>query len=146
MKNISCLRCSKCRFELSAASPQTVCPKDAGALYAIYDLKSIKKNFNRESLAGREKSLWRYREVLPDVAPVSLGEGFTPMLPSRREKNVFIKDEGLNPTDSFKALSEHEKDCLIEFLKTLQVLPPGTESSIVDEKFQPRSWVGHLQG
>ncbi|TME67207.1 MAG: threonine synthase [Chloroflexi bacterium] len=63
----------------------------------------MKKNFNRESLAGREKSLWRYREVLPDVAPVSLGEGFTPMLPSRREKNVFIKDEGLNPTGSFKA-------------------------------------------
>ena len=103
MKNISCLRCSKCGFELSAASPQTVCPKDAGALYVIYDLKSIKKNFNRESLAGREKSLWRYGELLPDVAPVSLGEGFTPMLPSRREKNVFIKDEGLNPTGSFKA-------------------------------------------
>ena len=37
------------------------------------------------------------------VAPVSLGEGFTPLLPSRREKNIFIKDEGLNPTGSFKA-------------------------------------------
>ena len=72
-------------------------------MYVIYDLKSIKKNFNRESLAGREKSLWRYCELLPDVAPVSLGEGFTPMLPSRHEKNVFIKDEGLNPTGSFKA-------------------------------------------
>ena len=103
MKNISCLRCSKCGFELSAASPQTLCPKDAGALYVIYDLAAIKKNFRRESLAGREKSLWRYSEVLPDVAPVSLGEGFTPLLPSRREKNVFIKDEGLNPTGSFKA-------------------------------------------
>ena len=103
MKNISCLRCSKCGFEISAASPQAVCPKDAGALYVIYDLKSIKKNFQRESLAAREKSLWRYREVLPDVAPISLGEGFTPMLTSRREKNIFIKDEGLNPTGSFKA-------------------------------------------
>jgi threonine synthase len=47
--------------------------------------------------------MWRYREILPDAAPVSLGEGFTPMLPSREYPNVFIKDEGLNPTGSFKA-------------------------------------------
>src|SRR2546430_4830675 len=47
--------------------------------------------------------MWRYAEVLPDVEPVSLGEGFTPMLPSREFPNVYIKDEGLNPTGSFKA-------------------------------------------
>lgn len=47
--------------------------------------------------------MWRYHEVLPDVEPVSLGEGFTPMLRSRSHENVFIKDEGLNPTGSFKA-------------------------------------------
>src|SRR5690242_438275 len=47
--------------------------------------------------------MWRYHEVLPDIEPVSLGEGFTPMLRSRRYENVFIKDEGLNPTGSFKA-------------------------------------------
>ena len=47
--------------------------------------------------------MWRYAEVLPDAPPVSLGEGFTPMLPSREFPNVFIKDEGLNPTGSFKA-------------------------------------------
>ena len=47
--------------------------------------------------------MWRYAEVLPDVSPVTLGEGFTPMLPSREFANVYIKDEGLNPTGSFKA-------------------------------------------
>jgi threonine synthase len=47
--------------------------------------------------------MWRYAAVLPDAAPVTLGEGFTPMLASREYANVFIKDEGLNPTGSFKA-------------------------------------------
>jgi threonine synthase len=47
--------------------------------------------------------MWRYAEVLPDVSPVTLGEGFTPMVMSREYPNVFIKDEGLNPTGSFKA-------------------------------------------
>jgi len=47
--------------------------------------------------------MWRYDAVLPEAVPVSLGEGFTPMLPSREYPNVFIKDEGLNPTGSFKA-------------------------------------------
>jgi threonine synthase len=47
--------------------------------------------------------MWRYADILPDAEPVSLGEGFTPMLPSREFSNVYIKDEGLNPTGSFKA-------------------------------------------
>src|SRR5438477_10296919 len=47
--------------------------------------------------------MWRYAEVLPDAEPISLGEGFTPILPSREFPNVYIKDEGLNPTGSFKA-------------------------------------------
>lgn len=50
-----------------------------------------------------EANLWRYREVLPEVEPITLGEGFTPLLPSREFPNVWIKDEGLNPTGSFKA-------------------------------------------
>ncbi len=47
--------------------------------------------------------MWRYDAVLPEAKPVTLGEGFTPMLASREYPNVFIKDEGLNPTGSFKA-------------------------------------------
>jgi threonine synthase len=47
--------------------------------------------------------MWRYRAVLPDVEPVTLGEGWTPMLPSRRYAGVYLKEEGANPTGSFKA-------------------------------------------
>src|SRR3954451_13587896 len=66
----------------------------------------------KEALRIREKSLWRYREVLPvrdEADIVTLGEGFTPLLPAPRLgakhglKKLFIKDEAQNPTGSFKA-------------------------------------------
>jgi threonine synthase len=47
--------------------------------------------------------MWRYRSVLPDAEPVTLGEGWTPMLKSRRHEGAFLKEEGANPTGSFKA-------------------------------------------
>jgi threonine synthase len=72
-------------------------------LYVRYDLEQLKKSFKRDSLPGRPPTMWRYAEVLPHARPVSLGEGFTPMLPSREFPGVYIKDEGLNPTGSFKA-------------------------------------------
>jgi threonine synthase len=103
MAQISYLECSKCGDHLSAAKPQTVCPKDGGSLYVRYDLVSLKGKFTPDSLRGRPASMWRYREVLPGDEPVTLGEGFTPLLPSRDRRNVYIKDEGLNPTGSFKA-------------------------------------------
>lgn len=103
MAKIAFLECSKCGHQISADTPQTLCPKDAGVLYVRYDLEAIKKSFTRESLAGAVPSMWRYAPVLPDVAPVTLGEGFTPMFPSRANPNVYIKDEGPNPTGSFKA-------------------------------------------
>ena len=55
------------------------------------------------SLVPLAPTMWRYDAVLPEATPVTLGEGFTPMLRSREYSNVFIKDEGLNPTGSFKA-------------------------------------------
>ncbi len=103
MARISYLECTKCGAQLPADRPQTVCPKDGGVLYVRYDLQGLKKNFSAASLAGRAPTMWRYAEVLPEAEPVSLGEGFTPMLPSREFPNVYIKDEGLNPTGSFKA-------------------------------------------
>jgi threonine synthase len=103
MASIAYLECTKCGDHIDASIPQTVCPKDGGVLYARYDLEKLKKTFKRESLAGRTPTMWRYAEVLPGSEPVSLGEGFTPMLPSRKIPNVYIKDEGLNPTASFKA-------------------------------------------
>ena len=86
-----------------ADHPQNVCTKDGGVLFARYDLPSLKNHFKLSSLDGRAASMWRYAEVLPAVAPVTLGEGFTPLLRSREFTNAYIKDEGLNPTGSFKA-------------------------------------------
>jgi len=103
MAQIAYLECTRCGQHLSAETPQTVCPKDGGVLYARYDLAAIKAGFLAAQLKDRPATMWRYREVLPDAQPVTLGEGFTPMLPSREFPNVFIKDEGLNPTGSFKA-------------------------------------------
>jgi threonine synthase len=104
---ISYLECTRCGEHLSAGRPRNICPKDGGVLYVRYDLASLKGKLRREDLAGRVASMWRYAEVLPELnaneKPVTLGEGFTPMLPSREFANVYIKDEGLNPTGSFKA-------------------------------------------
>ena len=100
---LSHLECTRCGEQYPADRAQSVCPKDAGVLYARYDLSSIKRSFSSARLAGRTPTMWRYDAVLPAADPVSLGEGFTPMLPSREYPNVFIKDEGLNPTGSFKA-------------------------------------------
>jgi threonine synthase len=80
-------------------------------LLARYDLDAAKA-WKKESLAGREATMWRYREMLPLFAgeePVTLGEGFTPLFHARslgRELGLdalYIKDESLNPTNSFKA-------------------------------------------
>jgi len=103
MAKIAYLECSKCGEQISGEQPQTICPKDGGSLYVRYDLAALKGKFTPESLRGRPATMWRYHEVLPGDVPVTLGEGFTPMLPSRGNPNVYIKDEGLNPTGSFKA-------------------------------------------
>ncbi|MGE5723911.1 MAG: threonine synthase [Acidobacteriota bacterium] len=131
MANISFLECTRCGERLSAEQPQTVCPRDGGVLFARYDLATIKKSFKRESLAGRAPTMWRYREVLPEAAPVSLGEGFTPLLPSREYPNVYIKDEGLNPTGSFKArgLSAAVTMAKVYGLKKLAIPSAGNAAS-----------------
>ena len=104
---IAYLECTRCGEHLSADLPQNICPKDGGVLFVRYDLAGLKGKLRPENLSGRVASMWRYAEVLPELPagekPVTLGEGFTPMLPSREYPNVYVKDEGLNPTGSFKA-------------------------------------------
>jgi threonine synthase len=97
------LECSKCGQRFEPKPAPTVCPVDGGPLYVRYDLEEIRWKTTRDSLLSAPKNMWRYAGVLPDAEPVTLGEGFTPMLPSRRYPNLLIKDEGLNPTGSFKA-------------------------------------------
>ena len=80
-------------------------------LLARYDLGQARA-WSRDSLAGRESNMWRYRELLPlfdGETPVTLGEGFTPLFHARALgatlglDRLYIKDESLNPTNSFKA-------------------------------------------
>lgn len=87
-------------------------PEANAPLFARYDLAAVAKALRRENLAGRPPTMWRYAEVLPveDAQfQVSLGEGFTPLLQAASlgrkigVPNLYIKDEGLNPTGSFKA-------------------------------------------
>jgi threonine synthase len=103
MARIAYLECTRCGERYDATHARTVCGKDGGVLYARYNLSAMVNAFRPEVLKGRTPTMWRYAEVLPDAEPVSLGEGFTPMLPSREFPSVYIKDEGLNPTGSFKA-------------------------------------------
>ncbi|HWR35075.1 MAG TPA: threonine synthase [Clostridia bacterium] len=103
MAKISYLECSRCGERLNANEPQTLCTKCAGPLYVRYDLALVARSVTPEVIAHRAPDMWRYKEVLPEAAPVTLGEGFTPLLKSRNDEGVWIKDEGLNPTGSFKA-------------------------------------------
>jgi threonine synthase len=103
MATIVNFECSKCGERYAPQPAPTICPKDGGPLYVRYDLDEIRWKTTRDSLLDAPKNMWRYAAVLPDAEPVTLGEGFTPMLFSRKYANLLIKDEGLNPTGSFKA-------------------------------------------
>jgi threonine synthase len=89
-----------------------LCRECGKPLLVRYDLDKAQSSMTRTVLRGRRPDLWRYREVLPvkdDANIVSLGEGFTPLLPAKRlgerlgMRQLFIKDEAQNPTQSFKA-------------------------------------------
>ena len=108
MPAIKHLECSRCNATVSAETPQTLCPECKGALYVRYDLNSLHGIGARHAIVQGAANppwsgMWRYRSVLPTVEPVTLGEGWTPMLRSRRYPSVFLKEEGANPTGSFKA-------------------------------------------
>lgn len=108
MPNIKYFECSRCGATASAEKPQTVCLNCSGSLYVRYDLTELhgvdkRAQISRDASTGGWAGMWRYRSVLPDVEPVTLGEGWTPVVRSRRYKNVLLKEEGANPTGSFKA-------------------------------------------
>src|SRR5271156_3808859 len=108
MPQIAHLECSRCKSTASADQPQTLCPRCKGAFYVRYDLRPLRGLAARDDIAREASSslwagMWRYRSVLPAVEPVTLGEGWTPMLHSRRHPGAFLKEEGANPTGTFKA-------------------------------------------
>src|SRR5713101_6887803 len=110
--NVTHLECAACGLRHEARRLHNLCTQCGKPLLVRYDLKRAAASLTKESLADREPDLWRYREVLPverDENIVNLGEGFTPLVHASRLgtqlglRQLYIKDEGQNPTQSFKA-------------------------------------------
>src|SRR2546422_9231158 len=100
------LSCPRCGAEHQAVVPQTIC-SCGSPLLVEYDLERVAHTVSKGAVAGRPPTMWRYRELLPAGNPadvVSLGEGFTPLLPLRALgtslglHDLWVKDEGANPT------------------------------------------------
>ncbi|MGH9413836.1 MAG: threonine synthase [Terriglobales bacterium] len=127
MTYVSHLECSRCGEHAAADRPQTVCPKCQGSLYVRYDLPAVARVLNPQVLGARsqaERSMWKYQELMPSDTPVTLGEGQTPLLHAQRlgakvgAHRLYVKDEGLNPTGSFKARG---LGCAVTMLKQFGV-------------------------
>ncbi len=109
MSYLQHLECSKCGKKYQADKPQTFCKKCNAPLIAVYDYEKIKEVFSKDALKGRRADMWRYSEFLPiedEKNVVSLGEGFTPIHKLELDigvKNLYVKDDGIIPTGTFKA-------------------------------------------
>ena len=110
--NVTHLECAACGLRHEARRLHNLCSECGKPLLVRYDLNGAAASLTKESLKGRGPDLWRYREVLPvesDENVVTLGEGYTPLVRASRLgarlglKELYIKDEGQNPTQSFKA-------------------------------------------
>ena len=109
---LSHLECTNCGKTYSAEEIHTTCPACGKVLYARYDLDAARKHFAKDDLLRRAGNMWRWFELMPvrdENNIVTLGEGYTPLLPARAlgkkfgAAKLYIKEEGLNPTGSFKA-------------------------------------------
>ena len=112
MSALAGLACSECGSVFDADRVQTVCQACDSPLLARYDLERVGGTLDREELSRRLSGLWRWAELLPVRDPawrLTLGEGDTPLHHARRLgdrlglRRLFVKDEGLNPTGTFKA-------------------------------------------
>ena len=110
--NVTHLECAACGLRHEARRLLNLCVQCGKPLLVRYDLKQATATLTKESLKERAPDLWRYREVLPverDENVINLGEGFTPLVRAWRLGaqlglgELYIKDEGQNPTQSFKA-------------------------------------------
>src|ERR1700684_4324223 len=98
MARIAFLECARCGHHVSAETRQTVCPIDAGILYVRYDMDELRCGARRDhpselpAASPASLGMWRYADVLPDAKPVTLGEGWTPMVESKRYPGLFVKE------------------------------------------------------
>src|SRR5437899_199237 len=127
------LECTACGLRHDWSRLQNLCTACSKPLFAVYDLAALGKLdcFKQSSLREREKSLWRYRELLPlpqDAEPISLGEGGTPLLRAKAfsdDVDLWIKDESLNPTQSFKARGMSVAISMAKFLGAKKLAVPS---------------------
>jgi threonine synthase len=112
MSYITYLQCSHCADHFDPEKVQTFCTKCQTPLLACYDLGKARQELDRDEIYRRSRGMWRWRELLPVLDEdnmVTLGEGDAPLLPlpnlgsSLGLENLYVKDESLNPTGSFKA-------------------------------------------
>lgn len=106
------LECTACGEKEPAHEIGTACKACGKVLFARYDLEQVARALRKEDLSLRARSMWRYRELLPVLEErhvVSMGEGLTPLLRAERLggklgcARLFVKEEGLNPTRTFKS-------------------------------------------
>src|SRR5438067_1638069 len=106
--NLVELECSACGKKYDASKEKDLCTWGK-PLLVRNDLRRAAATLNVEALKSRPRTMWRYTEMLPNDPPVSLGEGMTPLVHAKRLgasmglQSLYVKDEGLNPTGSFKA-------------------------------------------
>jgi threonine synthase len=110
MSFVADLECSRCGHRQPADQVANLCPLCHAPLLVRYDLTAIRRTVDRDALALRAPTMWRFLELMPVDDPaeiVSIGEGYTPNLLLRKAgggfRELWLKDEGLNPTGTFKA-------------------------------------------
>jgi threonine synthase len=127
MTTITHLECSQCGTRHEAGQPHNLCTACNSPLIVRYDLNQARESWSRDSLAAARSDMWRYSTVLPvrdEANVVTLGEGWTPMLrtaelgKSLGAADLWVKDEGLNPTGSFKARG---LSCALSMCKELRI-------------------------
>ena len=106
------LKCSACGTSYNPDVIQTYCLDCQAPLIAYYDLSAARMHVDRDEIIRRPRGMWRWSELLPvrEIQnQISLGEGDTPLLHLPRVgeqlglSRLYVKDESLNPTGSFKA-------------------------------------------
>ncbi|HEY6069886.1 MAG TPA: threonine synthase [Chthoniobacterales bacterium] len=126
------LECSACGKQHDWSRLQNLCVACGKPLFAIYDLTTDR--LKRSAFESRrEKSLWKWRELLPlpkDAGPISLGEGGTPLLQSKKfgddaDVDLWIKDESVNPTQSFKARGMSVAVSMAKYLGAKKLAAPS---------------------
>lgn len=107
--HLECTQCGQTSPHTQLSKISACCGK---VLFARYDLPRLRREVDRNSWQNRDSNMWRFSELMPVISPdnvITLGEGGTPLLETRNLadrlglKHLYVKEEGLNPTGTFKA-------------------------------------------